>query len=147
MRKEEVPELPELLRDAFKPGLRSLKAHFGLYPFRWKAGWQAAADGLIGEEAPRLQVAPVLERLVLPRAQEALLRWLQELSSRAELRWLVPAHYNAPVTFTPEAVQQLLASLQQRDWAPSSENWEFLGSIDQRLLDLGVVPDQPMIKA
>jgi len=44
-------------------------------------------------------------------------------------------------------VQQLLASLGQRDWAPSSENWEFLSSIDQRLLDLGVVPDQPVIKA
>ena len=87
----EVPALPELLRDAFKPGLRSLKAHFGLYPFRWKAGWQAAADGLIGEDAPKLQVAPVLERLVLPRAKEALLRWLQELSGQAELRWLVPA--------------------------------------------------------
>ena len=143
----EVPALPELLRDAFKPGLRSLKAHFGLYPFRWKAGWQVAADGLIGEDAPKLQVAPVLERLVLPRAKEALLRWLQELSGQAELRWLVPAHYSAPVTFTPETVQHLLASLQQRDWAPSSENWEFLGSIDQRLLDLGVVPDQPVIKA
>ena len=143
----EVPALPELLRDAFKPGLRSLKAHFGLYPFRWKAGWQAAADGLICEDAPRLQVAPVLERLVLPRAKEALLRWLQELSGQAELRWLVPAHYSAPVTFTPKTVQQLLASLQQRDWAPSSESWKFLGSIDQRLLDLGVVPDQPVLKA
>ena len=102
---------------------------------------------MIGEEAPKLQVAPVLERLVLPRAKEALLQWLQELSGLAELRWLVPAHYSAPVTFTPETVQHLLASLQQRDWAPSSGNWEFLGSIDQRLLDLGVVPDQPVIKA
>ena len=142
-----MPALPELLRDAFKPGLRSLKAHFGLYPFRWKAGWQATADGLMGEAAPRLQVAPVLERLVLPRAQNALLCWLHELSGLAELRWLVPAHYSAPVSFTPETVQQMLESLQQREWAPSSENWEFLGSIDQRLLDLGVVPDQPVIKA
>ena len=102
---------------------------------------------MIGEDAPRLQVAPVLERLVLPRAKEALLRWLQELSDLAELRWLVPAHYSAPITFTPETVQQLLVSLEQRDWAPGSENWKFLGSIDQRLLDLGVVPDQPVIKA
>ena len=102
---------------------------------------------MIGEEAPRLQVAPVLERLVLPRAQDALLSWLHELSSLADLRWLVPAHYSAPLTFTAETVEHLLVSLQQRDWAPSSENWEFLGSIDQRLLDLGVVPDQPVIKA
>jgi len=141
----EVPTLPELLRDAFKPGLRSLKAHFGLYPFRWRPGWQAAANGLMGEEAPRLQVAPVLERLVLPRAQSALLHWLEQVAQCDGLRWLVPAHYSAPLSFRPETVQQLLASLQQRNWAPSSENWEFLGSIDQRLLDLGVVPDQPTI--
>ena len=114
----EVPALPELLRDAFKPGLRSLKAHFGLYPFRWRAGWQAAADGLMGKEQPRLQVAPVLERLVLPRAQHALLGWLQELRGLAEMRWLVPAHYSAPLIFTPETVQHLLASLKQREWAP-----------------------------
>jgi hypothetical protein len=143
----EVPALPELLRDALKPGLRSLKAHFGLYPFRWRADWQAAADGLMGREAPRLQVAPVLERLVLPRAQTALLSWLHELSGLAELRWLVPAHYSAPLEFTPDTVEQLHASLQQREWAPSSANWEFLGSIDQRLLDLGVVPEQPVIRA
>ena len=101
----------------------------------------------MGSEAPRLQVAPVLERLVLPRAQVALLTWLHELSGLTELRWLVPAHYSAPLAFTPEIIQQLLLSLEKRNWAPSSENWEFLGSIDQRLLDLGVVPDQPVIKA
>ena len=28
-----------------------------------------------------------------------------------------------------------------REWAPSEGNWEFLGSIDRTLLDLGVVPD------
>jgi len=142
----EVPGFVDLLRDAFKPGLRSAKAHFGLYPFRWRPGWQAAADGLMGNEAPRLQVAPVLERLVLPRAQEALLSWLHKLIGLAELRGLVPAHYSAPLDFTPETAQQLIASLQERDWAPNSNNWEFLGSIDQRLLDLGVVPDQPVIK-
>jgi len=40
----------------------------------------------------------------------------------------------------------LLGDLQQRSWAPSSENWQFLGSIDQRLLDLGVVPKEPVLK-
>ena len=72
--------------------------------------------------------------------------WLHRLIGLDELRWLVPAHYSAPLTFTPETAQQLIVSLQERDWAPSSENWEFLGSIDQSLLDLGVVPDQPVIK-
>ena len=142
----EVPGLLELLRDAFKPGLRSLKAHFGLYPFRWKAGWQAAADGLIGTDEPKLQVAPVLERLVLPRAQSALLDWLRQLSELSELLWLVPAHYSAPLAFDQQVRQQLLSDLSDRNWASSSDNWEFLGSIDQRLLELGVVPKQPVLK-
>ena len=142
----EVPSLPELLRDAFRPGLRSMRAHFGLYPFRWKRGWQSAADGLMGSDAPRLQVAPVLERLVLPRAQIALLRWLEQLTTHSDLRWLVPAHYSAPLEFDPQCIDQLLADLRQRTWAPSSENWQFLGSIDQGLLDLGVVPREPVLK-
>ena len=142
----EVPSLPELFRHAFRPGLRSIRTHFGLYPFRWKPGWQSAADGLIGNDAPRLQVAPVLERLVLPRAQIALLRWLEQLSTHANLRWLVPAHYSAPLSFDRDCIEHLLADLQKRSWAPSSENWQFLGSIDQRLLDLGVVPKEPVLK-
>ena len=142
----EVPGLAELLGDAFKPGLRTRRAHFGIYPFRWKAGWQAAADALTGSEAPRLQVAPVLERLVLPRAQSALLDWLRQLSAQSELRWLVPAHYSAPLTFDQHRIEQLLFELTQRNWAASSANWQFLGSIDQRLLKLGVVPRQPLLR-
>ena len=142
----EVPGLLELLRDAFKPGLRSLKAHFGLYPFRWESGWQAAANDLMGTDEPRLQVAPVLERLVLPRAQSALLDWLRQLSTCSELLWLVPAHYSAPLAFDQQVRQQLLSELSERNWASSSDNWEFLGSIDQRLLELGVVPNQPVLK-
>ena len=80
---------------------------------------------------------------MLPRAQEALLTWLDRLAQEAELRWLVPAHYAAPVPFTPELTVALKDALLNRDWAPSSGNWEFLGSIDRRLLDLGVVPENP----
>ena len=137
----EVPGFLAVMRQAFKPGLRSLRAHFGIYPFAWKPGWQSAADALMGDDDPRLQVAPVLERLVLPRAKGALLAWLERLAQRTEMRWIVPAHYSAPVPFTPEMALALKESLLNRDWAPSTGNWEFLGSIDQRLLDLGVVPE------
>ena len=43
----EVPTLKQVFRHAFRPGLRSAKAHFGLYPFRWKPGWEAAAAELM----------------------------------------------------------------------------------------------------
>ena len=139
----EVPTLKEVLRHAFRPGLRTAKAHFGLYPFQWRSGWQEAATVLTGADAPLLQVAPVLERLVLPRAQSALLTWLEQVAQCDGLRWLVPAHYSAPLVFTSEQCMQLIGALQERSWAPDTGNWSFLSSIDQRLLELGVVPDQP----
>ena len=139
----EVPGLVEVIRQAFKPGLRSARAHFGLYPFAWTQGWQDAAAALIGDQTPKLQVAPVLERLVLPRAREALLEWLMELEQQLDLRWLVPAHYSAPLAFRPQEVFELRRQIESRTWAPSDGNWEFLGGIDQTLLDLGVVPQDP----
>ena len=139
----DVPGAVDVIRHAFRPGLRSARTHFGLYPFSWKPGWQDAAATLMGDETPRLQVAPVLERLVLPRAKSALLSWLEMLEELGELRWLVPAHYSAPLVFTPVQVRALMQQFQQREWAPSEGNWEFLGSIDQNRLDLGVVPKLP----
>ncbi len=137
----DVPGLLQVIQQAFRPGLRSARTHFGLYPFAWKPGWRDSADALMGVDQPRLQVAPVLERLVLPRERQALLTWLAQLEQLADLRWLVPAHYSAPLAFSRQQVLQLREHLLTRPWAPSEGNWEFLGSIDQTLLDLGVVPD------
>tara|TARA_B100002051_G_scaffold267562_1_gene296217 strand:- start:2415 stop:3611 length:1197 start_codon:yes stop_codon:yes gene_type:complete len=142
----EVPDLWEVLKDAFRPGLRSAKAHFGLYPFRWQMGWEQAAAELMGKDTPKLQVAPVLERLVLPRARQSLERWLEQLGDLPGLRWLIPAHYNAPIRLTHELVKQFLAELQQRAWAPNDKNWTFLSSLDDQLLERGVVPRQPILK-
>ena len=142
----EVPSLPDVLRHALRPGLRSAKAHFGLYPFQWTSGWEAAAAALMGEAEPKIQVAPVLERLVLPRAKKSLLDWLEQLGQWSDLRWLVSAHYSAPIGFTTGTLASLVRDLTERPWAPSTSNWEFLGSIDQRLLDLGVVPEQPRLR-
>jgi hypothetical protein len=100
----------------------------------------------MGDAEPKIQVAPVLERLVLPRAKESLLDWLEQLGQWSDLRWLVSAHYSAPISFTANTLRSLVQDLIERPWAPSTSNWEFLGSIDQRLLDLGVVPEQPRFK-
>ena len=137
----DVPGLLQVIRQAFRPGLRSARTHFGLYPFAWKPGWLDSAKALMGDDQPRLQVAPVLERLVLPRQRQALIAWLAALEQQRDLHWLVPAHYSAPLTFSTLQVVQLREHLMMREWAPSEGNWEFLGSIDQTLLDLGVVPD------
>ena len=140
----QVPALPELLRDAFRPGLRSSKAHFGIYPFRWTPGWQELAAGLMGDTEPRLQVAPVVERLVLPRARSTLMQWLEAVSQFSDMAWLVPAHYSAPLQFGTEQSTAFKTQLSEKNWASSEASWAFLGSIDQRLLDLGVVPRHPV---
>ena len=139
----DVPSLPEVLRQAFRPGLRTRRTHFGIYPFAWREGWQQAAADLMGESAPRLQVAPVLERLVLPRARKALLRWLDELTDLESMRWLVPAHYSAPLIFTPEVVAAFKKELANRPWAPDQGNWDFLAEIDKSLLRFELVPPNP----
>ena len=141
-----VPAMAELLRYAFRPGLRSWKAHFGVYPFDWQDGWQEDADALMGDDEAKVQVAPVLERLVLPRAQQAITSWLEQLESLSGLTWVIPAHYSAPLSFSTQQASALRTEILQKNWAPSQENWEFLSGIDQQLLDLNVVPKNPFIK-
>ena len=123
--------------------MRSPREHFGLYPFSWQDGWQQAAAALMGDPAPRLQVAPVLERLVLPRARQALLGWLDEVAGLASMRWLVPAHYSAPLAFTPEIANVFKEELLQRPWAPDQGSWDFLAGIDTTLLRYKLVPPDP----
>ncbi len=138
-----VPAWSEVLRQAFRPGLRSPRTYFGLYPFRWQPGWEAALEQLVPQGVPQLQVAPVLERLVFPRARGALVQWLHQLAGLPGVRWLIPAHYTAPIACAGEQLEQLAEHLDQRRWAPSDANWATLARLDGWLLRLGLVPEQP----
>jgi hypothetical protein len=144
----QVPGLREVLAQAFKPGCRQARAYFGLYPFQWRSSSEQAFRSLTGLSAaasmadsaqPALQVAPVLERLVFPRAQAVVLEWLRQV---ARLRWVVPAHYQAPVPVSPQAIEALIASIEARPWAPREGNWAYLAGLDDLLLRLGVVPGE-----
>jgi hypothetical protein len=135
----DVPPLHEVLRDALAPGCRSARSHFGLYPFRWRAGWEQQAEDLMAADLPP-RVAAVLERLVFPRQRQALVGWLRQLAALGELRWLVPAHYEAPVPISPERLNRIADELEARTWAPDAGSWRFLAGIDRTLVNLGVVP-------
>jgi hypothetical protein len=91
-------------------------------------------------------VAPVVERLVLPRALETFLQWLQQIGRLDGMQWLVPAHYSAPIAFTRQLCDELCSQTNAETWAPDESNWAFLSSIDQRLLKLGVVPTDPQLR-
>jgi hypothetical protein len=139
----QIPGIKELLSGLLAAGVRSPRAYFGLYPFRWQEGWQAEFRRLVPGPEAELLVAPVLERLVFPRCRAALVAWIRTLARQSEIRWLVPAHYEAPLACSPERLLDLAASLESRDWAPDSGSWAYLSGIDKALLRFGVVPEQP----
>ncbi|WP_094559512.1 DUF4336 domain-containing protein [Synechococcus sp. 8F6] len=140
----QVPGWRELLSGLLAPGVRESRAYFGLYPFRWQQHWQQEFRRLVPGEGSALLVAPVLERLVFPRCQAALLGWIRALAAHPELRWLVPAHYDAPVPCSPERLMALADALEGRPWAPDNGSWAYLAGIDRALLQLGLVPNQPL---
>ncbi len=137
----EVPPLAQLLAKAFQPGCRSARSYFGFFPFQWRSSSREAFEALTQQGSPLL-VAPVLERLVFPRARPVVVRWLRELSQLPQVRWLVPAHYDAPVPCSNQQLAQLADAFEQRQWAPSQGNWDYLASIDQLLVRTGVVPSE-----
>ena len=138
-----IPPITSVLSNSLKPGLRNLKSHFGFYPFAWDDGWDNSLGNLLGEERPLLQIAPVLERLVFPRAKESFLEWLEKIISIRGINWLIPAHYNAPLKFNSREIRGFKNKIKRRDWAPDNSNWKFLGFVDKTLLERGVVPADP----
>ena len=136
----EVLPLGQVWSQAFQPGLRNPRSYFGLYPFRWQAGWQEAFSALLADGQPKLQLAPVLERLVFPRHRDLLLAWLRRLSRLQGISQMVGAHYLAPMPCTGADFARLAAELEARPWAPSGGDWATLAAIDGRLLDWGLVP-------
>lgn len=139
-----IPSLTTILRRAFKPGLRNFKSHFGVFPFYWEEGWEESAKELIGSQQSYIQIAPVLERLVFPRAKEEYLKWLGQLTTLKGIRLLIPAHYNAPVPFTFRNIKSLINKTLKGPWATDKGNWRFLDSLDKSLLNRGVVPEDPL---
>jgi hypothetical protein len=72
-------------------------------------------------------------------------RWLRQLAGLQQLRWVVPAHYEAPVASSPQQLAELADQLERASWAPNEGNWAYLAGIDQALLKAGVVPQTPKV--
>ncbi|MDM7953532.1 MAG: DUF4336 domain-containing protein, partial [Cyanobium sp. CZS 25K] len=138
----EVPPLAQVLRHCLAPGCRGARAHFGFYPFHWLPGWQEDFQALVPGGRSTLQVAAVLERLVFPRQRSALVAWIRRLAALKGLRWVVPAHYDAPVASSAEELTSLADRIEQADWAPDEGTWQTLAGIDRALVGLGLVPGE-----
>ena len=100
----------------------------------------------MGRTKPLLQVAPVIEKLVFPRAKKEFLRWLDEIKELEGMKLLVPAHFSAPIIFTKMECVSLRQRINFSRWGTFSDEPSFLESLDQALFKLGVVPNDPLEK-
>ena len=132
----DVPSWREWFATAFAPGFRNPRVHFGFYPFRWSPGWEEEFEGLAGG----IGVAPVLERLVFPRARDSLLAWIRRLAARPGLVRLISAHHGSPCALVASDLENLALRLEHSDWAGDEGSMQTLARIDQWLLRAGLVP-------
>ena len=144
--KLEIPKIKEIFGNSFKPNLRNKRAHFGIYPFSWQKGWELSAMKIVGKKTPLIQIAPVLERLVFPRARKAYISWLNKVESLQGISWLISAHYCGKVKFSKYEIKSLKNKINKSDWANNVGDFSFLSWLDQKLLDIGVVPKNPFKK-
>jgi hypothetical protein len=135
-----IASLTESLRGSLALGCRNRRSHFGFYPFRWQEGWEQEADKLFNAGEVSLQVAPVLERLVFPRARQQIVAWIRLLAALGDVRWHVSAHYTAPMAISSDVLLQVAAALEVAEWAPDKGSWATLSGIDQALVKFRLVP-------
>ncbi len=136
-----TPPWSQVIRDAFKAGDRSRKNYFGLYPFEWKDDWQRSFDALRGNGRPL--VAPVLQQLILNRAPQETLDWVERVS-----QWhcdrLISAHFQPQISSTKEQFCQAFSFLENQELLSPSPlpnvDLQLLAEIDKTLCDRGIVP-------
>ncbi len=117
-----TPTLAEAWQEAKQAPDRTPKAYFGLYPFQWQADWLASFTAL--QDGGRLVVAPILQTLILNRAPQATLAWVDRLA-QWDFQQVIACHFAAPISATPEDLRLAFRFLQ-----PSSE-----GLLPQEIVD------------
>ncbi len=105
-----VPTPGEAWQEARHAPDRSRRAYFGLYPFRWQAGWQTSFWALHGEGRPF--VAPVLQTLIFNRGPAQVMDWVQQVS-RWQFERVIPCHLTAPLAVTPLEFQAAFGFLSE----------------------------------
>lgn len=141
----DVVDLVSAIRNALSAPERSRRAYFGVYPFRWKAGWERSFASLQGEG--RLLVAPILQTLILNRAPQETYTWVKRVASWDFWR-IIPCHFDCPIPATPQQFQQAFAFLSPQLEIPLEgdryplppEDFELLRELEQGLSKTGIVP-------
>ncbi|WP_052055607.1 DUF4336 domain-containing protein [Myxosarcina sp. GI1] len=144
----EVPKWREVFVNALKSPNKSLKAYFGLFPFKWKYYWQESFDALSGDG--RILVAPILQTLILNRAPTETLAWADKIAGWSFKR-IIPCHFEAPINTTPQEFRQAFSFLEKPNatnkglvggklYPLPEDDFEALRDIDKALYKPGIVP-------
>lgn len=128
-----------VLGHSFKAPERSLKAYFGLFPFKWKTDWGRSFEALRG--GGRLFVAPILQALILNRAPQETLDWVSQVASWNFER-IIPCHFDGAIATNPCEFQQAFSFLKKHSDVSllPEEDFQLLRDIDAGLNKLGIVP-------
>jgi Domain of unknown function (DUF4336) len=134
----EVRSWRQTFQDARKAQNASEKAYFGLFPFHWKPDWEDSFDSL--HSSKTLQVAPILQTLILNRAPQETLSWVHKIS-RWDFEQIIPCHFDAPIQAGPAAFRQafmFLENEQTEDYCP--QDLRLLKKIEKFLITFRLLP-------
>jgi len=139
--KLKIPSLNHVFKYSFKKGLRNKKSHFGIYPFLWDKDWEESKVLIIGDDFPKIQIAPVLQRLIFPRSKELLSSWLNVIKNFKGMRYLISAHYSSPLEFSEIDCQKIINDINSDQFNSLTEDNRFLYNFYERLYKIGIIPE------
>jgi len=138
----------QALREARKAPDWSKQAYFGLFPFKWKPGWQKSFDALRGNGRPF--VAPILQTLILNRAPKETFNWVEKVASW-EFERIIPCHLEGSIAANPDQFRQAFRFLEpdlkdsknggnQYNYPLPDNDFELLRQIEETLKRRGILP-------
>jgi hypothetical protein len=136
----------QAFQEAFQSPDRSKKSYFGLFPFRWKDGWQRSFEALCGNG--RLFVAPILQTLILNRGSKETIDWANQVA-QWDFHRIIPCHLAAPIEASPAQFRQAFDFLDSTHTGEKSaanvpllpeEDFELLRDIEQALNRFKITP-------
>ena len=137
----DVSDLGLAWKDAKQARNLASRAYFGLYPFRWKSGWEASFESL--SAGGRLFVAPILQQLILNRDPQQVLDWADRVMKWPFTR-IIGCHLEAPIVAGPIEFRQAFSFLEHHSLFPAQAlpeaDFALLRDIETQLLNLGITP-------
>uniref|UniRef100_B8HKJ6 DUF4336 domain-containing protein n=1 Tax=Cyanothece sp. (strain PCC 7425 / ATCC 29141) TaxID=395961 RepID=B8HKJ6_CYAP4 len=136
--------LPEAFKAAHQSSDRSRRAYFGLFPFAWQPNWESSFTHL--RRDGQLQVAPILQTLILNRASQTVLNWVDRVADWNFER-IIPCHFAAPIAATPQDFRCAFTFLKpgQTSNVATLADFALLSELEETLTRRGITPPRSRI--